>query len=127
MIYHSTQSDDYMWYLFLRGKKGKKLKHTNTKILPKFILVLSLILPSKASISSVCICLLATSSILNSVIFSTSVIVYEIDNNVIENGPFHAFHIYRITCKLCFDKQFVLNKLKSYSLEVCPSRNIWSF
>ena len=28
MIYHSTHSDDYLWYLILREKKEKKLKHT---------------------------------------------------------------------------------------------------
>ena len=28
MIYHSTKSDDYLWWLILRGKKRKNLKHT---------------------------------------------------------------------------------------------------
>ena len=34
MIYHSTQSDDYLWYLILRGK----LEHTriHSKVPPHF-------------------------------------------------------------------------------------------
>ena len=38
MIYHLTQSDDYLWYMILRGKqKGKKTKtHPNSKFLPIF-------------------------------------------------------------------------------------------
>ena len=32
MIYHSTQSDDYLWYLILRGKqKEKTTTHPNTQ------------------------------------------------------------------------------------------------
>ena len=34
MIYHATQSDDYLLYLILRGKKTKT--HPNTKFLPIF-------------------------------------------------------------------------------------------
>ena len=34
MIYHSTQSDDYLWYLILRGKRKKKTKtHPNKKVM----------------------------------------------------------------------------------------------
>ena len=33
MIYHSTQSDYYLWILVSRGKKKKeKMKHTRKKI-----------------------------------------------------------------------------------------------
>ena len=32
MIYHSSHSDDSLWYLILRGKQKKKLKHPNTKL-----------------------------------------------------------------------------------------------
>ena len=35
MIYQSTQSDDYMWHLILRGKE-KIEKKPNTKFLPIF-------------------------------------------------------------------------------------------
>ena len=28
LVYHSTQSNDYLWYQVLREKKNKKLKHT---------------------------------------------------------------------------------------------------
>ena len=30
MIYHSTQSDDYLWYLVLRGKKLKNTRIQNS-------------------------------------------------------------------------------------------------
>ena len=33
MIFHSTQSDDYLWYLILRGKKTKTPKY---KVPPQF-------------------------------------------------------------------------------------------
>ena len=44
MIYHSIHSDDYLWYLILRGKqkfsthkkKEKTKTHPNTKFFPIF-------------------------------------------------------------------------------------------
>ena len=37
MVHHSTQSDDYLWYLILRGKQRKKTKtHRNTRFLTIF-------------------------------------------------------------------------------------------
>ena len=36
MIYHSTHSDDYLWYPILRGKLKKTETHPNTKFLPIF-------------------------------------------------------------------------------------------
>ena len=37
MTYHSTQSDDYLWYLILRGKQKEKNKNTpEYKVPPHF-------------------------------------------------------------------------------------------
>ena len=36
MIYHPTESDDYMWYLILREKRKTVEKHPNTKFLHIF-------------------------------------------------------------------------------------------
>ena len=40
MIYHSTQSNHYLWYLILRGKQeAKKLKHTRIQSSSLFSMV----------------------------------------------------------------------------------------
>ena len=36
MIYHSIQSNDYLWYLILRGKQKKTKTPPNTMFLPIF-------------------------------------------------------------------------------------------
>ena len=45
MIYHSTKSDDYLWYLIFhrkqREKKKKKLKHTRIQSSSPFSMVVS--------------------------------------------------------------------------------------
>ena len=47
MIYHSTNSDDYLWYLILLGKETEKIKTLQIKKIHYFLQFFEFLIPKR--------------------------------------------------------------------------------